>query len=149
MKKVLTAAVLGLFSMGAVSAIGAAEVKPKDAVEYRQGLFQVLKWNFMPLGAMAKGDAPFDAAVVARNSAVIAALSSRIVEGFPKGSESGNQTSAKGTIWSQWDDYQAKAKDFETAAAQLAKATDEASLKAAVGAVGKSCKACHDGYRAE
>ncbi len=39
----------------AISAATLAEVKASDAVEYRQGIYKAVKWNFGPMGDMVKG----------------------------------------------------------------------------------------------
>ena len=44
------------------------EKQAKSAVEYRQSLFELVKSNIGPLGAMAKGKAPIDEAVIAKNA---------------------------------------------------------------------------------
>ena len=36
-------------------AVQADEVKPEDAVKYRQSVYTAIKWNFAPMGAMMKG----------------------------------------------------------------------------------------------
>ena len=36
--------------------------KGEQALKYRKSLYQVMAWNFGPMGAMAQGKAPYDAA---------------------------------------------------------------------------------------
>jgi len=62
---VLAGSVLGL---GALTIASAADQKPEDVVKYRQSVYTIIGWNFKPIGAMVKGEIPFDAAAVARHA---------------------------------------------------------------------------------
>jgi cytochrome c556 len=123
----------------------------EDAVTYRQGIFQALKWNIGPLAAMAKGEVEFDAEAAKMRAGRIAVLSTMIVEGFPEGSDMAADTDALLVIWENPDDYAQKAQDLNDAAAQLAEADlgGAGDLGPLVGQIGQACKACHDEYRAE
>ena len=60
------------------------------------------------------------------------------------------KTYALPAIWQKQDDFTRLGKQLQADAAklqQVANAKDEAGLKAQVQAIGKTCKACHDGYR--
>ena len=80
-RKLLQSSLVGLLSLN-IGALGAAEVKPEDAVEYRQSVYTLIKWNFAPIGAMVKGQVPYDAAAVARHAAFLETLSKMPLEGF-------------------------------------------------------------------
>ena len=124
----------------------------EDAVKYRQGVFQGLKWNIGPLAAMAKGEADFDAAEVELRAQRIASLSTTIVEGFPEGSDMVAESDALPDIWEDKDDFMEKAVALGDAATELSTAAatlDAAELGPMVGAIGQACKACHDDFRAE
>lgn len=73
---------------------------------------------------------------------------------FPEGSGPGGagieDTRAKMEIWSNWPDFEAKAKAFDDASAKLtsaAGANDVSAIKTALAEVGGACKACHEAYR--
>lgn len=138
------------FSLAALFAGTAfAHGKADDAIEYRMGLMNVIGWNFGPLAAMVKGKTPFDATDFAKHASRVANLADQIVEGFPQGSDQGH-TSAKPDIWTNWDDFQSKAKDFDTQAkllAEVAKSNDEAKDKEQFKKVAETCKACHEKYK--
>lgn len=144
------AAAAGLVLGGAYAAYAASA---EDAVDYRQGVFQALKWNIGPLAAMAKGEAEFDAAEAEMRAGRIALLATWIVEGFPEGSDMEAETDALPEIWENRDDFADKAGDLNAAAAQLAEAAPAlegaSELGPLVGQIGQACKACHDEYRAE
>jgi cytochrome c556 len=69
---------------------------------------------------------------------------------FPEGSAAG--TRAKAEIWQNRADFEAKAAAYAAAAdalAAAAQAGDKAAFATQYEAVGRSCGACHDAYRAE
>ena len=98
-----------------------------------------------------KSDTP-DLAAVRQNAATFTDLGPRMVSWFPPGSgpEAG-KTEAKAEIWQKPEDFSAKASAFNQAAVAFgaaAQGTDLAAIRAAHANLGKSCKACHDLYRA-
>lgn len=129
--------------------IATAQVKPEDAIKYRQGVYRVIGWNFGPMAAMAKGEKPYDAAAFARHAEIVAFMSKLPIEGFIPGSDKG-ETKAKPEIWSDMDDFKAKLEKMQNEAsklAEVAKSGDFNAVKAQLGETGKACKACHDKYR--
>jgi len=119
---------------------------------YRQSWFALLAMNFGPIGAMVKGEMPWDDAKLKVFASDMAALTSMdVARGFAPGSEKGT-TRAKPGIWEHPDDFKAKLTDLQTAVAGLKTAADSAdrqAVAAAVGATGKACKACHDEYKSK
>ena len=99
-----------------------------------------------------KGDSP-DLAAVRKNAGTIAAFAPQIPSLFPPGTGPDvGKTDAKEEIWQKPDDFMAKSKAFTAAARAFnvaAQGSDLAAIRAAHGAMGKSCKACHDLYREE
>ncbi|WP_119165393.1 c-type cytochrome [Algihabitans albus] len=139
-------------SIVAAGGFGALASDAEDAVKYRQGVFQGLKWNIGPLAAMAKGEMAFDAAEVELRSQRIANLSTTIVEGFPEGSDMIADSDALPEIWEDKDVFMEKATALGEAATDLSSAAptlDAGGLGPMVGAIGQACKACHDDFRAE
>ena len=93
-----------------------------------------------------------DLAAVRKNAAVFTQLGPQMLSWFPPGSgpEAG-KTHAKAEIWQKPEDFTAKARDFNQAATAFqaaAQGSDVAAVRAAHADLGKSCKACHDLYRA-
>ena len=99
-----------------------------------------------------KGDSP-DLAAVRQGAGTIAGLAPMIPSWFPPGTGPDvGKTDARAEIWQKPDDFAAKAKAMNAAALafqQAAQGSDLAAIRAAHGNLGKSCKACHDLYRAE
>lgn len=125
--------------------------KPEDAVKYRQSALTVMANHFGRIGAMVNGRAPFDAKAAQDSAHVVATLSSLPWAGFTANTES-LKSRAKPEIWKE----QAKFKDAsDKLVAEVAKLEAAAktgnldTIKTAFGAVGGSCKACHDAFRAE
>ena len=102
------------------------------------------------LGREIKGDSP-DLAQVRGSADTIAQLAPQVKTWFPAGTGPDvGKTEAKAEIWQKPEDFAAKARDFEQAAARFqtaARGTDVAAIRAAHGDLGKSCKGCHDLYR--
>jgi cytochrome c556 len=121
--------------------------KPEDAIKYRQSAMFLRSQHMARLGAMANGRVPYDAAAAVANAEVVAVVSRFVETGFAPGTEGGK---AKPEIWTE----QAKFKELNDRlianADKLlvaAKAGNPDALKAAIGPVGETCKACHDAFR--
>jgi len=126
--------------------------KPEDAIKYRQSVMTVMANHLGRVGAMAQGKAPFDAKVAADNAAVVVVMSKLPWVAFGEGTDKGMPTRAKPEIWKD----QAKVTDLATKLMTEAEKFEAAAktgnldtIKAAVGDLGKTCKACHDDYRSE
>lgn len=140
-----------LAAAGLATALPAAAQfqKPEDAIKYRQSAFTVMASHFGRIAAMAQGKVPFDAAAAKANADIVATMSRLPFAAFPAGTDSG-QTKAKAEIWSEPDKFRQGATTMQEAVGRLQTAANSGNLdqiKAAVGDVGKSCKACHDSYR--
>ena len=144
----------GILGMGLLTVAGAADQKPEDVVQYRQSVYTIIGWNFKPIGAMVKGEVPFDAAAVARHAQYVEMMSKAAPEGFSKGTgpDVVKDTEAKPEIWTKATEFDSKMKDFQQAAAKLtevAKGGDEKAIKAQFGKTAETCKACHKEFRKE
>jgi cytochrome c556 len=110
-----------------------------------------MKANGKAVGALVpivKGEAPFDAAVVAAGLALLndSAKSIDTVAMFPD-NLAGESGSPK--IWEDKPGFTAAMDKFkaDTAAAAAAPATDLAAFQAQFGEVTKNCGTCHETYR--
>jgi cytochrome c556 len=122
------------------------------AIKYRQSAMYLQNNHMARLFAMINGQVPFDAKVAAENIEIVALLNSRVqFAAFIEGSDKGN-TRAKPEIWAEKDKFAARVAKSQEDVLKLAAAGKTGNLdqvKAAAGAVGESCKACHDAYRKE
>jgi len=151
MSKSLAALVLLCSVLGTNNAWSATpEERAQHAAEVRQGLLEVVGFYIGPIVGMAREQIPYDADVVKANAENMAALLPMIHDVFRNDTSSFElDTEALAGIWSNTEDFNAKATTAAENAAALAAATAEgqgAAMKA-FGALGGSCKACHDEYR--
>ena len=127
-----------------------AEERAQTAIDTRQGLLKVVASYFGPIVGMARGQIPFDAAVVEKNAGKIAQLAPMLADVFAKDTrESGLQSGAKDGIWEDMADFKGKAATTTERAIALANAASQGKgpTMKAFGALGASCKGCHESYR--
>jgi len=131
----------------AVSVAGAAvAVVAAEAFHERHMAMEAVGDAMKPLGAIAKKQAPFDAAVVKANATTIADNLKKASALFPAGS-GGGESRAKPEIWTDAAGFEKGMKDAHAAAVALQSVSDEAAFGPALGALGSTCKGCHDKYR--
>lgn len=141
----------GLATLLASTPAAAQFAKPEDAIKYRKAAFTVMATHFGRVAAMANGRVPFDAKAAADNAEIATIASKLPFAGFVDGTDKGD-TRAEPKIWAEMDKFRAAAAKMQEEMAKLnvaAKSGNADSIKAAVGATGQACKACHDVYRKE
>jgi cytochrome c556 len=129
-------------AVGGVSVV----VLASDPAQDRHMAMEEVNDAMKALGAIAKKEAPFDAAVVKKSAATIADNLKQASTLFPPGS-GGGESLAKPEIWTDRGGFDKTMKDAEAAAVALQSVADEAAFRPALGALGGNCKACHDKYR--
>jgi cytochrome c556 len=148
MKKLATLALSALVLTIALPA-AAQFAKPEDAVKYRKNALFVMQQNYGRVAAMASGRVPFDPKVAAESAAVADFVGKLPWAAFGEGTDKGD-TKAKPEIWmdkAKFDDYAQKMQTEMGKLNAAAKTGNLDSIKAAVTAVGGSCKTCHDAFR--
>ncbi|MEL7000089.1 MAG: c-type cytochrome [Paracoccaceae bacterium] len=131
----------------------AADTAEEKAVKARRGYFQVVLINAGPLFGMAKGDIDYDAEAASTAAANLDALAGmNVLNMYPAGSDKPSlpgKSRAQDKIWSDLDGFVGKFQDFGKATDGLVAAAGNGldALRPAVGALGASCKGCHDNYR--
>ena len=123
-----------------------------SAINARQGQMRMQALNISILGAMAKGELEYDAGLAQAAADNLVAISNiNQLTNWPEGSEAGANegTRAKPEIWSNSAGFQEKWAAFAPAAVQMQAAAGQgaAEIGAAIGAVGGTCKGCHDDFR--
>lgn len=143
----LAAAVLAVSgSLFSVSA-SAQFAKPDDAIKYRQSAFTVLTTHMGRLGAMARGDVPFDAATAQASARVVEVVSHLPWDAFPPGSNTG-AAKIKGDPWKDAAAFTKLQGDLKAQTAKLPAAVATLDgLKAQVGATSRVCRECHESFR--
>lgn len=126
-----------------------SQVKPEIQVKQRQAAMTLQGKYFGPLGGMAQGKVPYKAETVARNAAYLDVLSKMPWDGFDPGTAA-LKSAALPAVYSDNAKFKKAAETMQAAVAKLvsvSKSGDETTVKAAIGALGKSCGACHDEFR--
>jgi len=141
----LKSAFAALFAAAICSTVAIAA----EPQEIRQQEMKDTGAAFGALSAIAKGQKPFDAAVVKTSLDKISEVSKDYHNHFPKGSETGFETEAGIKIWEDAAGFKAANDKFAAdVATVLASApTDAAGVGVAVGTIGANCAACHQAYR--
>jgi cytochrome c556 len=127
-----------------------AQPKPEQFVKQRQSALALMGWYFGPMGAVAKGEAPFNKDDAVRRTTNLVALSKMPWEGFVAGTDNVGNTKALPAIWTQNAKFKEAGAKMEAEMVKLAAAANagnEAEFKKQFGVVGGTCKACHDDFR--
>ena len=145
-----TTAILALTSSLAI-ADGHLSKEAEGAMKARSAHMTLYGHNSGILGAMAKGQADYDADLASSAAANLASLASMTETGYwIEGTDTSVEGSrAKPEIWTAMDDFESKRKGLADATAALVAAagTDLEAMTAAFGIVGDACGACHKAYR--
>lgn len=124
----------------------------KNQIKARQGVMWTIALNLGTLGAMAKGEVDYDAeAATAAGESIHGVSMVHLASLFPEGSDGGmnDGTTAKDTINSDTAGFNEKWAAFGVAAEKAATeaGNGKEALGPILGALGGTCKACHQDYR--
>lgn len=97
------------------------------------------------LGGMVRGKTEFDAATAQLAKDSLIEIASALPSEFETPAQD-PKSEALDVIWSQFDDFTAKADAMKTAAEALDVSSAQ-SIGAGIGALGGTCRACHKAYR--
>jgi len=152
MKKVVLLALCTAAGFIAAVPAQAQFARAEDAIRYRQSAYVLMGNHITRIGAQLKADKP-DLAAIQRSAAIIDFASQLPGEGFIPGSETGGTppTRARPEVFKdpRVKELGARMREEVVKLNAVAKGGDVAAIRAQVGAVGKSCKACHDDFRRE
>lgn len=127
----------------------------ETAIKARSSDMQLRSFYAGQLFAMAKGKMPYDAAKAVKLTSSLKLLSELDNSGFwPMGSDVSaypEKTSAKKEIWTTYPEIGKYAKKYQQAITGLESEAGNGlgALRSTIGALGKSCKGCHDEYKQE
>lgn len=136
-------------SISTVAAGGLSFKEAKDAINYRQSTFTLVRYQFGDMKGMLKGKKEFNQEQFIMRAQTLATLSHLPWEAFGPGTDKGD-TGALPALWKNKADFESRGEKFkENTAALLAAAQsgDKKAMAKAFGAVGKSCKGCHKKYK--
>jgi|AGTN01.1.fsa_nt_gi Cytochrome C''. len=146
--KTVMAAGIAACAVCGVALSASAQLKPEETLKVRQGLMMAVKQQAGPLLGYAQGraDLPADAATRAEDLAALAKLSPL---GWTKGGENikGSETRAEAFTSPKFQEGWTAFATETAKLAEVAKAGDAGAIKAQAGAVGKTCKSCHDDFK--
>ena len=153
MKKLTKSAIVAAVGLGVITSASFAASHSSvtnKAVAARHAQMQMIAYHTGILGAVAKGEMEFNADMVnaaATNLRDLAKLNGATMwlPGTEQGAVEGSR--AKAEIWTNFPDVIAKITDLANAADAVIGAADAAAVGAGMGAIGGSCKACHEAYR--
>src|SRR5215207_8990471 len=126
-----------------------SQQKPDTLVKQRQAAMILQGKYFGPLVGMAQGKVPYDQAVVARNAMYLDVLNKMPWDGFAPVTRE-EKSRALPAVFTDTAKFTEAQKQFQADVTKLvavSKSGDEASVKAQIQAVGKSCGGCHDNFR--
>jgi len=128
--------------------------KPEQLIKWRQSVYQVVAWNNSRIKANVDGQYNKDDVIKAANT-IAAIANSGVGALFAPGSETGkgwHDTAAKPELWAANSKAAEYSANFAKEANELAKVAllgEQAKTKEQFGKLGKTCKACHDDYKAK
>ena len=136
----------------ALTGTAVAQVKPEDAIKYRQSGYAFMAWNMGRIKQNVEGNFNKDEVVKAAN-AIQAIANSGMGGLYLPGTDKGKgweESRAKPEIWTDKEKMGKVATEFVKEANEMAKVAaggDAAAVKAQLGKLGGTCKGCHDDFR--
>lgn len=137
---------------GAVLLTATAVMAQQDLVDKTQKLMKDNGRNMMVLGAMAKGEKPYDQAAVDAALKQFEETAKDLPKLFPDSAKGlkpfDSKYSASPKIWTERAKFDGEISDFAKAVdGAKGKVKDVDTLKAAMQPIGKACGSCHENFR--
>lgn len=144
--------VLAGLSLAVGMAVAASSISvAQDAIAKRKEYMKAVGAATKVSNEMIKGDKPFDAKVASDALTKVSTGWGDFNKSFPKGTETGGETTASPKIWENGKDFDDKGQVLAKAAGDAAAATAKGkdAFAEAFKAVGATCKGCHEVYRVQ
>lgn len=146
-----------LLSLLALTLAGtaAAQVKPEDAIKFRQSGYGFMAWNMQRIKMNVEGGNYNKEEVVKAANAIQAIANSGMGALYLPGTDKGTgwePTRAKANIWTDREKLGKVATEFNKEANEMAKVAvtgDAAAVGVQLGKLGGTCKGCHDDFKAK
>jgi len=143
----------GLFALPLYIGANANASDASSIVESRQQKLKELGKAMKTINQQLKSDSP-ELSLIQQQAKLLANHAAELPQWFPLGTgqDAGLDTDALNTIWSQPDDFTARAKDFKQASIALSQKADKAELATLMQnlkEVKDSCSGCHKTFRAD
>ncbi|MDZ4740426.1 MAG: cytochrome c [Alphaproteobacteria bacterium] len=144
--RVWICAVVAGLALSAGGVLASAALTPQQIVDERVAGMKALGGNMK--GARTATDAAGAKAEIAKAIAFTETMQSRFPKGTGIGDAGVTKSRALPDIWTKPDQFKAAIEALSSALKTAdAAAGDQAKFDAAFGALGKSCKGCHDQFR--
>ena len=146
--------VLALLAI-AIAGSAVAQVKPEDAIKFRQSGYGFMAWNMARIKANVEGDKFNKEEVIKAANAIQAIANSGMGALYLPGTDKGKgweETRAKSNIWTDKEKMGKVATDFVREANEMAKVAtggDAAAVGNQLGKLSGTCKGCHDDFKAK
>jgi cytochrome c556 len=138
----------------AATAVAQQAPKPEQLIKWRQSAYQVIAWNTGRVKANVEGQYNKEDVIKASNT-IAALANSGLGSLFVPGTETGkgwHDTAVKPELFKDGAKVGEAAANFSREANELAKvaqAGDVATVKAQLGKLQRTCKGCHDDFKAK
>ncbi|MDE2440463.1 MAG: cytochrome c [Betaproteobacteria bacterium] len=132
-----------------------AQVRPEDAIKYRQSGYGFMAWNMGRIKTNVEGGNYNKEEVIKAANAIQAIANSGLGALYLPGTDKGKgweETRAKSNIWTEQEKLGKAAMAFNKEANELAKIAqvgDAAAVGAQLDKLGGTCKGCHDDFKAK
>lgn len=139
----------------ALAGTASAQMKPEDAIKFRQSGYVFMAWNMGRIKANVEGPAYNKDEVIKAANVIKAVANSGMGALYLPGTDKGTgwePTHAKPEIWTEKEKVGKAAMGLITEAnamAAVAETGDAAAAKEQFGKLGATCKTCHDDFRAK
>ena len=140
-------------AMATAAGTTVAQVKPEDAIKFRQSGYAFMAWNMQRIKANVEGSKYDKDEVVKAANAIQAIANSGMGSLYLPGTDKGKgweNSRAKPGIWTEKEKMGKVAVAFNKEANEMAKVAatgDAGAVKAQLGKLGGTCKGCHDDFK--
>ena len=135
----------------AICGLALAHSGATGIVKERMDLMKSIAGHMKTIGKMIKGESDYDADKVVVAARIIADHAEEVPDMFPEGSIE-DPSKAVPEIWRDWEAFIELSADLGTHAIKLSNVADDAvdvsGIRQQFSAVGKTCSACHEDFRA-
>lgn len=142
---------LGLILCTAWPGQADAQMAPEKVIRARQSSYFLMGQQMAHISATVKGDLAFDKVSLQLSAEALDVLDRLVENSYPPGSDQGT-TRAKPDIWKEMARFKQLAHESQVEVGKLKEAInrgDLAVIKSAYGNASKSCKNCHDAFKAQ
>lgn len=124
-----------------------AVLATSDPIAERRNTMKAVGAATREAAAIAKGEAPFEAAKAQALFKVYVDAAGKLPSLYPESAKSGGETTASPKIWEDQAGFKAALAKFGSDGAAGMAVTDLAEFRTAFGAATKNCSSCHEAYR--